>query len=331
MRNRDRAVSGSSSRRIRATSASAGGPPSACRRTAGAARKSGSSISSREGETDPSIRAISAWARNAAAAKRSGASADGAPGASSSARAARRSNCETTSAAGLFTRHFAEPARMVQAGPGPRHSPPRHRAEGSRLAGGAEVDVEDDRHEEEDEGDVVDHVARLAEDLVEGEREPHHDAGDENADRSDDDGPEEELLARVVLAHFGVVALVAHVLDEARTDPGPLLLGHAHLGSPVERHPEGEDEEGDPRPGMDHAASIEPAEQPRQPAEHGRPDGQACEEAEEERHRHEPVRHANHQTVAPDDVADHEVLVALGADHAGTDTGMDDSPACVRR
>src|SRR4051812_45981195 len=167
MRNRDRAVPGSSSRRARAASASAAGPPSAWRSSGTAARINDSSISSSEGDTERKAPAISAWARNAPAAKRSGASADGAPGASNSARAARRSNCETTSAAGLFTRHFAEPARMMEAGPRPRHRPARDGAEGARLADGAEVDVEHDRHEEEDEGDVVDHVARLAEDLVE--------------------------------------------------------------------------------------------------------------------------------------------------------------------
>src|SRR6267154_1894453 len=261
MRNRERAVSGSSSRRARAASASALGPPSAWRSSGTAARINDSSISSRLGDTARKAPAISAWARNTPAAKRSGASADGAPGASISARAARDRKSETTSAAGLLTRHFAEPARMMEAGPRPGHRPARHGAESARLADGAEVDVEHDRHEEEDEGDVVDDVARLAEDLAEAEREPHHDPGDEQADGAGDDRPEEQLLAGIVLADFRVVALVAHVLDEAGPDPGLLLLAHAHLGSPVERHPEGEDEEGDAGPGVEPAADIEAADQ----------------------------------------------------------------------
>src|SRR3954471_8840197 len=213
MRNRDRAVPGSSSSRDRAASAKASGPLSAWRRTGTAARRSGSSISSNLGETERSARAISAWARKSPLTKTRGASADGAPGASISARSARRSNCsETLSAAGLLTRHFAETARMMEPGPGPGHRTSRDGAERSRLPDGAEVDVEDDRHHEEDEGDVVDDVARLAEELVEREREPHHEPRRQEPDGAGEHRPEEHLLARVVLPHLRVVALVAHVL-----------------------------------------------------------------------------------------------------------------------
>src|SRR4051812_2776135 len=332
MRNRDRAVPGSSSSRDRAASASASGPLSAWRRTGTAARRSGSSMSSNFGDTERSARAISAWARKSPLAKRRGASADGAPGASISARSARRSNCsETLSAAGLLTRHFAEPAGVVQPGPGPRHRTARDGAERARLPDGPEIDVEDDRHHEEDEGDVVDDVARLPEDLVEREREPHDETRHQEPDGTGDHGPEEHLLAGVVLPHLRVVALIAHVLDEPWPYPALLLLRHAHLGCPVQRHPEGEDEEGDARPRVQPAADVESADQRRHPPEHGRPDGEAREQAEEERQRDQPVGDAHHQPVADDDVADHDVLVALSAQDALVDRGMDDASARVRR
>ena len=60
----------------------------------------------------------------------------------------RDESSERLAAAGLFTRHFAVPARMVQARPGPRDGAPRHRAERPGLGRRAEVDVKHDRHGE---------------------------------------------------------------------------------------------------------------------------------------------------------------------------------------
>ena len=83
-----------------------------------------------------------------------------------SARAARRSNSEATTdallAAGIFTRDFAIPPRVMEPRPGPRHRPARHGPERARLRGGSEVDVEDERHDEADEREVVDRCRRAA-------------------------------------------------------------------------------------------------------------------------------------------------------------------------
>src|SRR6266508_4256033 len=179
-----------------------------------------------------SAAATSAWARNSPATKRSGASADGAWGASSAARVARRRQAAATSSVGsmaILTRDrailagdLAEPATVMQPRPAPVDGAAGHRVEGARLGGGAEVDVEDDGHEEQRHHGVVQQDRRLAQEAAEPaeqHREPEDDAGDEQCQRAQADGEEEQLLAAVVLADLFVLARELQILNQLRTEP----------------------------------------------------------------------------------------------------------------
>src|SRR5438309_10955941 len=80
-------------------------------------------------------------------------------------RAARRVHCAARTLPNLFLlpRHILVPAGMMEPRPPPRDSSARHGTERSRLGGRAEVDVGDQADEEQDERDVVDQDAYLAE------------------------------------------------------------------------------------------------------------------------------------------------------------------------
>src|SRR6267378_2404481 len=194
---------------------------------------------------------------------------------------------------GLLAGDFAVPARMMQPRPTPGHRPARHGAEGPRLGGSPQIDVPDDHREEQAERHVVHEVAGFAYPLPEGEGEPHDQAAREEPQGAQRGGPEEQLLAAVVLADLEVVVAILEIANEA---PGGEELAvrarEPHLREPLREHEHRGGREGDSRPRVEPAADVQPAEQRRQEAEVGRPDGQAGEQADEERQGDGPVDHA---------------------------------------
>src|SRR6266481_3141866 len=92
---------------------------------------------------------------------------------------------------------------MVQPRPAFRYGAADDGAEGARLGCRPQVDVPDDHREEEAEGGVVQDVARLTEPLAGLRlRQPHYDAGEEEAQGAQPRRPEQHLLTAVVLAVF---------------------------------------------------------------------------------------------------------------------------------
>src|SRR4051812_26860842 len=221
--------------------------------------------------------------------------------------------CARSSAS--ITRHVPIPAWMVQPGPRTRHRAAGHRAERARLGRGAQVDVPDDGREEADVAEVVQEDGDGAQRLREVAWPPEHDAGEQQRQHGEERHPEEELLARVVLAYLGIfVAREAQVLHHVELPVGGV---EAHLAHPEHEHHQRGHREGDAGPGVEPAADGEPAEEEGHPAEHRRPDGHPAEERHEERDRHRPVDHAGGELVAYQLVADHHVFPVAGHLHRG--------------
>src|SRR5258708_40000791 len=108
---------------------------------------------------------------------------------------------------------------MVKLRPLARHRSSSHRAKSSRL-GKREVDVPDDREEHQDERNVVQENADLAEQSRKLEREPHRNSSQQETDRREIDGIEQHLLPAVVLPTLRRRLIFPfEILNQLRSEP----------------------------------------------------------------------------------------------------------------
>src|SRR6266542_2525082 len=236
-------------------------------------------------------------------------------------RAAQRGRCAARMCWGLFAwllaRHVLVPAGMMEPRPAPSHGAAHHCAERPRLRN-REIDMADDGDEDQNENDVVQNDADLAQQRRELQWEPHWNSGQQEAQRSQIDREEQHFLTAVVLPSLNRRLLVpTHVRDQFRAEPPLLLFFEVHVGQPVDALKDRGDETGYAGVRMNHAGRFQAADQTGHPSEDWSPDRHAAEEGDKERERHRPMNQPRRETV-PDDLVCDDDIVAIASTHDGS-------------